>query len=207
MIELNNLSRGEWKFRQLGRMVAYLFMDRKPVYFLSTMHYPMQKVDIIRRLRTGEQQTYNVPIVVQAYNAGRSGVDTIDQLQGYYATGRRSRKWWPRLAWWLIDMAIINAYKLFKLKNRSELSSIQFRQQLMHELASEIRQPLSDITNKRRRSTNNNNQQHWPKQMESPHDCIYCSDRQNRRIRTRIQCKLCNVYLCLEPCFELYHTR
>jgi hypothetical protein len=38
--EAPKLSRGEWAFRQKGKLVAYLFMDRHPVYFLSTYYYP-----------------------------------------------------------------------------------------------------------------------------------------------------------------------
>ena len=133
--EGSDLDRGQWLFRQKGNLVAYLFMDRAPVYFLSTFYYPTQTGTINRRHRTGEMVSYKVPAVVQAYNEARSGVDTIDQLESYYAMGRKNRRWWPRLLWWLLDMCIINSYKLYKMKHSSKISLREFREKLMHELA------------------------------------------------------------------------
>jgi hypothetical protein len=206
-LELPNLVRGEWRFRQKEHLVAYLFLDRNPVYFLSTFHYPSQTVPLSRRLRTGEHQHYTVPLAVSAYNSARSGVDTLDQLQSYYSMARKSRRWWPRLAWWLIDMCIINSYKLYKLKNNSKISLLQFREQLMHELAGDVRAPLRDITNKRPRQQNSSPiSQHWPARTQDVKDCVYCRTHLNRRSQVKFKCKSCDIYLCIDPCFELFHT-
>ena len=61
----------------------------------------------------GSTVTIVKPEVVHEYNRNRGGVDTVDQLKGNYAMGRKSIKNWPSLAWWLIDMCIVNAYRLF----------------------------------------------------------------------------------------------
>jgi hypothetical protein len=75
--QLSNLQRGDWVFLQQDKLVAYLFLDRNPVYFLSTFYYPTQTTTLDRRLRTGEQQTYSVPLAVQlqAYNSARSALN------------------------------------------------------------------------------------------------------------------------------------
>lgn len=203
--EVAKLSRGEWRFRQKAKMVAYLFVDRSPVYFLSTCCYPSQTTTLSRRLRTGETQTYTVPTVVTSYNSARSGVDTLDQLQSYYSMGRKNRRWWPRLAWWLIDMCILNSYQLFKLKTKQKISSLEFREQLMHELAGESKQPFGDITNKRQKTDNNNSDRHLIIESNKANDCKYCSDRSVHRKRTKFKCETCNVSLCVTPCFKLYH--
>jgi hypothetical protein len=203
--ELRNLVRGQWRFRQKERMVAYLFLDRNPVYFLSTFHYPSQTISLDRRLSTGEHQQYSVPLAVSAYNSARSGVDTLDQLQSYYSMARKSKRWWPRLAWWLIDMCVINSYKLYTLKHSSKIRLLEFREKLMEELAGERRQPLHDITNKRRRSICRCEGLHVPSKSEHQRDCNWCSDRKSRRKTTVFCCHSCNVYLCMHPCFEQYH--
>jgi hypothetical protein len=52
--------------------------------------------------------TVTKPQVVLDYNVHKCHVDTVDQLRQYYAMQRRSLKNWPSLAWWLLDMCIIN---------------------------------------------------------------------------------------------------
>ena len=42
---------------------------------------------------------------------------------------------WPSLAWWLIDMCIVNAYRLFTLQTHSTASQLEFRIALMEQLA------------------------------------------------------------------------
>ena len=51
------------------------------------------------------------PKVVKDYNSHMGGVDKHDQLRQYYHVDRRSVKWWYRIAFGLLDSAVINAYK------------------------------------------------------------------------------------------------
>ena len=90
--ESPNLSRGQWAFRQNEKMVAYLFVDRSPVYFLSTFYYPSQLDTLERRGKKGQKLVFQVPKAVTTYNSTRCGVDTLDQLQSYYSMGRKSRR-------------------------------------------------------------------------------------------------------------------
>ena len=138
--ESSNLSRGQWSFRQNEKIVAYVFVDHKPVYFLSTYYYPSQLDTLERRGKKGQKLLFKVPKAVTAYNSFRSGVDTMDQLQSYYSTGRKNRRWWPRLAWWLLDMCILNAHRLNEIKKNEKMSVLEFREALMHELAGDIKE-------------------------------------------------------------------
>jgi hypothetical protein len=72
--------------------VAYLFVDRHPVYFLSTFYYPYQMDTLERRGKRGEQLQFEVPLAVTTYNSTRCGVDTMDQLQSYYPIIRKNRR-------------------------------------------------------------------------------------------------------------------
>ena len=112
-----------------------MFVDRNPVYFLSTFYYPSQLDTLERRGKNGQKLVFEVPQAVTIYNSTRCGVDTLDQFQSYYSIGRKNRRWWPRLAWWLFDMCIINAHRLYEIKNKEKISSRDFRTKLMHELA------------------------------------------------------------------------
>jgi hypothetical protein len=114
--EIKNFNRGDHSFRQNGHLVTYSFMDRQPVYFLSSFHSPNQHDSISRVDKGGTRLTFTVPSAVKDYNLYRGGVDVLDQLHSYYSILRKSRRWWPRLAWWLIDAAISNAHRLYQVR-------------------------------------------------------------------------------------------
>jgi hypothetical protein len=38
------------------------------------------------------------------------------------------------------------------------------------------------------------------------HDCVQCSLQPKHRKCTSFQCESCRVYLCIDPCFKLFHT-
>ena len=52
---------------------------------------------------------FSCPVAVAKYNAIMGGVDRFDQLRGCYAIGRRSVKWWHRILFYLIDLAVMNS--------------------------------------------------------------------------------------------------
>ena len=140
--------RGQSLFRQSGQLVAYSFFDRKPVHFLSTFHPPNDKSQIKRRNADGTERSVTVPTAVKDYSRHRSGVDTLDQLTSYYSITRRSVRWWPRLCWWLVDVAIHNAHKLFQRVVEPSRTTLEFRTALMHELAEEKNFPFSTEADK-----------------------------------------------------------
>ena len=61
-----------------------------------------------------------VPVPVLAYNSSMGGVDLFDQYATYYPVGWPSVKWWQYLCWWLFQVAMVNAFVLWK---ESQLTS------------------------------------------------------------------------------------
>jgi hypothetical protein len=56
-----------------------------------------------------------IPCFIDDYNHYMGGVDLANQFKEAYETHRPTlRNWWP-LFYWLIDVAYINAYKLYRL--------------------------------------------------------------------------------------------
>ena len=51
------------------------------------------------------------------------GVDVVDQHFVYYAIGRKGLKWWRRVFYRLMEMAIVNAYSIHKLNNPGNVLS------------------------------------------------------------------------------------
>lgn len=182
-----------------------VWKDRRLVYLLTTHTSPAETKSVERDDRNGGTVQRSVPTAVADYNQHKSGVDTIDQLHSYYSIGRRSKKWWPRLAWWLIDMCIINAYSLFSQRSQVQSSQLDFRIQLIQSIVEAY--PIS--------STYSNYSQHShvgrPRGIHSPHrsehrrTCVQCSEGRENRCETVFECKQCRVHLCIDPCFEAYH--
>jgi hypothetical protein len=202
--ESSILPRGQWSFRQKEKMVAYLFVDRHPVYFLSTFYYPSQLDTLERRGTDGQKLEFQVPLAVTTYNSTRCGVDTLDQLQSYYSLGRKSRRWWPRLAWWLIDAAILNAHRLYEIKNEEKISARDFRTMLMHELAGDSisSQERSSMGSSRTKSKRENG--HHLVLTSTKRDCCVCSTRKKRRVQSNFMCVSCNVHVCASDCYDTH---
>jgi hypothetical protein len=199
----SKMKKGELKYWQKGELGALVWKDRRAVYMLTTHRSPAE-ITYVNRNNTSEQTP--IPTAILDYNKHKGGVDTIDQLRQSYAIGRKSKKWWPQLVWWLMDMCIINAYSLYQRKQQVQISQLEFRQQLMQQLVEQYKQERSRIGRPPHSPQQAQPQEHWPEKVEERGDCVYCREHENQRARVRTRCKGCGVYLCIDPCFELHHT-
>jgi hypothetical protein len=172
---------------------------------MLTTHRSPIEITYVNRGGSSEQKT--VPTAVLDYNKHKGGVDTMDQLRGNYVVRRKSKRCWPQLVWWAIDMCILNAYSLYRQQQQVKISQLQFREQLIQQLVERYPQQRAIIGRPPRTPIVGKQQQHWPPRLEDRADCVYCSRQPDRRSRTRVRCDLCNVALCLDPCFKLFHTQ
>ena len=138
------------------------------------------------------------------YNKGH--VDQVDLLRSYYVVERRGRRTWPALAWWLLDTCISNAYKLWCLETNSKPQLLHFREQLLKQIAASYpsqrthAQPTVPAIRPRP------NTGHWLELTDTAHDCHHCSVRSVQRVRSMFRCEVCEVYLCVVPCFKQHHV-
>ena len=102
----------EVKFRRDENMVATLWKDKRPVAILSTNAEP--KMGETERRAPGGKKKMAVPVPILAYNRSMGGVDLFDQFASYYPVGRPALKWWRYLCWWLFQVAMVNAFLLWK---------------------------------------------------------------------------------------------
>ena len=218
------LKKGEVVSKQVdGSMMALKWMDKRPVMMLSTIHDD-SFVTKKRRSRAapGGEEDILKPLVVEEYNKNMGGVDTGDQLLSYYGFSHRTLKWWRRLFFHLIDLAIVNAYILYLLSPCSgrRLTHAQFRIELAKQLLMET---VEESTAEQQRGPHSNPNppssrltgRHFPGKVsptasgrQSRPDCVVCSRKKGRgRVSTTYKCKQCHLPMCVVPCFELYHTK
>jgi hypothetical protein len=196
----------EYTYRQRGELGAIVWKDRRLVYLLTTHTSPSNTSTVQRSSNEGSTIERSVLTAVVDYNQHKSGVDTIDQLHASYSIGRKSKKWWPRLVWWLIDMCIINAYSLYNQQQQVKISQLEFRQQLMQQLVEQYGQQRSSIDRPSPTLQRQRQKGHWPVRTHEERDCVHCSVQPKQRTCTSFQCEQCRVHLCIDPCFKLFHT-
>ena len=134
-----NVRKGETKAIQMdATMLLIKWMDKRAVTALTTIH-PDREVAVERRSRraVGGRETVMKPHTIVEYNKYMGGVDVADQLLSYYGFGHRTVKWWRRAFFFLLDMAVVNSYILYTVKNpdkRRRLTHEQFRVTLATDL-------------------------------------------------------------------------
>ena len=83
----------------------------------------------------GSQQELHKPFVVNHYNHSMNGVDRADQYTLYYSFIQKARKWWRKLFFWMLEVAMVNSYILYKLNTTTAITHLEYRQKVLEALA------------------------------------------------------------------------
>ena len=202
--EKNRLAKGATKCWQRGQLGCLAWNDSKPVLFLSTH----QRVDAVTAIPVAHgHPATTCPTVAVDYNHNKGHVDQVDQLRSYYVIQRRARRTWPALAWWLLDMCISNAYKLWCLETSTAPELLHFRGQLLVQIAAAYPSQRTPVQPTVSAAGHQPFVGHWPERVEYKHDCAFCSGGRKRRRRTVFKCEVCDKYLHVDHCFSAYHDR
>ncbi|GFU13129.1 piggyBac transposable element-derived protein 4 [Trichonephila clavipes] len=86
-----------------------------------------------------EKLTTTKPKIVADYNKHMGYVDLGDRMSSTYSFARRTRKWTKKLFFSLIDIAVLNAFLMFKsCRTSSKFSLKEFRMNLITSLIGKI---------------------------------------------------------------------
>ena len=168
----------------------------------------------------------NCPEAVLEYTKRMGGVDRLDERRGRYSVSRRSRRWWLRIFYFLVDCCVVDAHILYNSVHPGEtITMLEFRQQVFRGLVADYRaccrrSNLSGCAWIRRRSIHAALSRkpkgvpedirmravgvHMPVKLPNFRRCRLCSTR-TRNKRSRIACNTCQVALCVTPCFADFH--
>jgi len=205
---------GESELWQAGNFVATLWQDKRVVRFLSTCCEP-EGDDVVERRRKKEGTlSLNCPPVLKLYTKYMGGVDRSDRMVRTYFVSRQSRKWWFRLFYYFLDMSVANSFILYNNSpNHDELSELDYIKKLSLALIGTFsrdngvqagpQRKRSKVATIPRRTSGN----HWPTNVKKQRECQQCKRSGRKSRRSSYICKSCNVHLCIDPCFERYHTR
>ncbi|XP_063924603.1 piggyBac transposable element-derived protein 4-like [Zophobas morio] len=221
--EDKKINRGEFEWYTSNTSLAAIkWKDKRSVHILSNFHDPENISEVGRQEKNGNITQVPCPEAVIDYNRNMNFVDKFDQLSSY-KIDRRSKKWWHRIFFYLLDAAVINAYCIYKSLDVPELSSKDFRRALVNGLLAE--QIVASSANKRRSNdtpmarievkkckpfippeVRQNSSAHQP-ERSTRRRCALCSTSA-KQVRTDWICSVCKVPLCLskqKSCFQSYH--
>ena len=172
----------------------------------------------------------NSPKAVDVYNNYMGGVDLLDSLLGLYRIQLRSRKWYKKIFFHMIDMCVVNSWILWRRKSDQYMPLFDFKLLIAEHLckAGKVKKrgrpamtPTSSpctsregtpTTSKRRKhqeiALNSVREDHighfptWKKQRQlCKNDCSF---------RSYTFCEKCNVFLCYNDkrnCFTNFHMK
>lgn len=219
------LQKGEAQYFTCPPVLTGCWRDRNFITFCSNKHTNFDIVELEKR--TWDDKPIHKPAPIVDYNRYMGGVDLADQMVKYYHMDRRSVKWYRKLFFHLLDIAVHNAHVVYKQHKSSSITSLSFRLELIDQLLAaagpdpsckggQRGRPRSIGTDISRLNTVN----HYPSPNPSTNSrgkvaarqCRICNQQNSetvnrKRVETKVCCAECgHVPLCPEPCFRRWHT-
>ena len=212
----------DWESEKPRPLLALKWCDKRDVFMLSTIHTAFEKWNG-KFERTQEKDPIYKPNCIVDYIKHMGGVDLCDQLMNYYSFLRRSCKWWRKLFVHHLNMLILNAYILNSKFGEEKLEHSDYRESIAQWLmestmrpgfvGAEIIAPFTPLVDKERLTG-----RHFPVKL-LPNalgrivalKCKVCSVNKGKNKATKrksscYKCCECNIVMCVDPCFRIYHT-
>ncbi|XP_054277771.1 piggyBac transposable element-derived protein 4-like [Macrosteles quadrilineatus] len=205
-------------YRHKDNVLVLVWRDQRHVIMMSSYHN--SDMQLVKRREKGrkEDEIVSKPVVVCDYNERMGGVDTADHYISSYMFVRKSKVWWRKLWFWLMEVCVVNSLLLYNMdlqnKGKTPIDSKRFREMLITELVSGVR---NKSYSQRGRPSSADQEDRLDKkphfiyanEKSNSKDCAVCSNRKaGQRRETVYFCATCARKPGLHPgqCFERYHT-
>lgn len=222
--ELKGNGRGSSDFRREKEngLVICQWYDNRTVTIGSNKH-SVNSVGFCRRYDRKNKSFLEVqrPSLVRVYNQSMGGVDRADQLPAFYRNDLKTKKWYKRVVFHLLDLAIVNSWLLYRATKGLSKQLADYKLQIALGLM-KAEQATEDAKEQRKLgSTRLSNRasdipgavrydgvNYMPVKISQP-NAQRCKMPECKR-KTHMQCKKCQVYLCIEVdgptnCFKRFH--
>ena len=152
------------------------------------------------------------------YNKNKTGVVRSDQMLSYYTFSRKTVKWWKKLFFHLLDLAVVNAHILYKKSSKGKMSLEIFYENVAEGLlasAGTEMQAVGQTSSPAGRLVGTN---HFLYRIPATHgkpdgkvqrSCRVCAEKGKRQTGKTVKkftttyCRKCDVGLCI----EVYHSK
>jgi hypothetical protein len=216
-----NLQKWESEFFVSNKeLMLTIWKDSKIVKVLS--NYSTDEIVTIDRFCKEEKKYIDVdcPDIIDEYSDNSRGVDLFDQMVSYMDNHHRSKKWYFRILFHILNAAIHNSFILFadhngKITNdgiTNDGSRIKYIRSLVRSLILPARQRNNSALSPKKRERKNSGFMdlespdfvdcHLGKE-EKKNYCHICREVGKTR-RTRYFCQLHNVAVCVLECYDIH---
>ncbi|KAF2366344.1 PiggyBac transposable element-derived protein [Trinorchestia longiramus] len=189
---------------------ACCWKDTKDVIVVSNCHGAVE-TEIGRKMKDGKIKQFTCPEAIMFYNKYMGGVDSTDRMVTLYELDRKSKKWWIKVFFKLMMTAVYNSYIIQCDVQHRKPPFITFLVKLAESM---IEAGRNNLPKKRKRyygrpsktsTTMSNVGDHMPVKSNQRRRCNRCHSRKRER-RTQWISQKCNIPLCIDECFRIYHT-
>ena len=175
--------------------------------------------DSMEEVTVAGQQVSKPDVCIKYRKHHMAGVDQMDQIISAQTSARKGvKKYYKKIFLRLLDIASLNCHVIYKA-NGGRKCFLDFKLQLIEEIISKyagdiyhLRKPSSDLS--LGPCPVHLSGRHFIVEIAS-HDenvdkkvqrqCAYCALLKKKK-RSIYNCDVCQLTLCVVPCFKLYHT-
>ena len=185
--------------------------------------------------KAGQYVDIPQPDIIGIYNKHMGGVDLLDMLVALYRTGLRSKKWYLRIYFHLLDMCVVQAWLMYRrtakslqLPKKEVLSLCNFKLSVADSLMKQGKMAVGPKRGRPSLEENSTEAALTKKARKGPmlpvpqkavrtdrvdHEPIKAEKRgrckmPNCKGSVRVMCSKCKVHLCLtatKNCFQNFH--
>jgi hypothetical protein len=207
------MNKGEVKVFQSKGVLVEHWRDKKIVRMISTG----QDHIMIAAPRRHSEDDVIKPLSVLEYNKHARGIDQGDQMMNLYSVKRKTKKWYKKLFFHLVDMCAYNSYIIYKSFHPAT-SYLKYRLDLINCMLERYGRSNREClgprgTDNPLRLTAKHYLEFNPATKNRNHGqrlCQVCSltNQKNKRVKrmTVYRCSQCKIPLCPVGCFERYHS-
>ncbi|KAG5871304.1 hypothetical protein JTB14_030426 [Gonioctena quinquepunctata] len=157
------LSSGEFTYRACEKLLTVRYKDKREVNMLSSSHTP--DVKCVGQKRDTDRQIFK-PTCIVDYNTYMGAVDKTDMLLSSVEYVRKSKKWYKKVYFHLLDMAVLNSYQMYKTTTPKYISIEKFHLDLVKQIIEKYHVPLTRTGGGRPRMENDGDlrltERHFP---------------------------------------------
>ncbi|XP_015437541.1 PREDICTED: piggyBac transposable element-derived protein 4-like [Dufourea novaeangliae] len=215
------LKRSESLFKRQGEILLQFWqiLKNRVVRMISTIHNA-EFVDTGKICRKTDRPIQKPRCIID-YNQHMKGVDRADQYLSYYPIFKKTLKWSKKVALYLFNCSLFNAFTVHRHMNVSCGKTLAFRDFLLHIARYWIQDTDTEGNFENpTTSTHHHDPLHrlsgnlkyhqlipiFPTNKRKRRRCHVCYLHRTRKT-TRLMCKTCKVALYLGNCFATYHQK
>ena len=201
------MQRGEYKSIMVDGVECLVWKDNKVVPLVNNISDPNRQSMVPHRNKDGTRSQISCPESVKQYNAFMGGVDMFDSRWKTYSCSRKSKKWWMRLFYFLLDSTVTNAYILYKETSRTKPLTmknflLKLAEHLLRSTSTWKRKTIQKAPSARRL-----HERHFVDHLDRQQQLRVCKERRRTTYCYKDCCSQEPIPLCPTVCFRIYHTK